>query len=88
MRKGGYKIIDLHDTNFTEGTAATVDGIYDSIEGSYRKPILLSGLKVGGVEYPDTFGEMSVDSGAYNSEAYSFTIKIESNDAVTVSKKN
>lgn len=85
MRKGGYQIIDLHDTNFTPGTAMMIDGIHDKIEASYRKPILLSGLTVSGVEKPDTFVEMSVNESAYETTAFGYKIKIENTDAVTVS---
>lgn len=84
MRKGGYKIIDLHDTNFTSGVAMMLDGIHDKIEGSYRKPLLLSGLTVAGTEYPDTYVEAVVSESAYEITAYGMTIKIESTDAVTV----
>ena len=84
MRKGGYQIIDLHDTNFTVGTAMMIDGIHDKIEGGYRKPILLSGLTVAGVEYPDTYVEMKVSESAYQTTAFGYGIKIENTDAVTV----
>lgn len=84
MRKGGYQIIDLHDVSFTSGVPMMVPGIHDRIEGSYRKPILLSGLTIGGVEYPDTYVEMNVNESAYMSSAFGATIKIENTDAVTV----
>lgn len=84
MRKGGYQIIDLHDTNFTAGEAQTVADIYDKIEGSYRKPLLLSGLTVEDVEYPDTYVEVTVNESAYEITAYGKQIKIDSTDEVTV----
>lgn len=85
MRKGGYQIIDLHDTNFTAGGAAMmIDGIHEKIEGSYRKPILMSGLTIGGVEYPDAYVEMKVNESAYTTTAYGYDIKIENTDAVTI----
>lgn len=84
MRKGGYKIIDLHDTQFTVDTAMMIDGIHDAIEGSYRKPLLISGLTVAGVEYADAFVEAMVNESAYDIDVYGFTITIENTDAVTV----
>lgn len=85
MRKGGYQIIDLHDTNFKVGVAVMKSGIHDKIEGSYRKPILLSGLMVANVEYPDTFVEVKVNASAFEISAYGMKIKIENTDTVTVS---
>lgn len=32
MRKGGYKIIDLHDTQFTSGVPMMLEGIHDAIK--------------------------------------------------------
>lgn len=87
MRKGGYQIIDLHDTNFTDGGAAIMlDGIHDKIEGSYRKPILLSGLTVGDVEYPDAYVQVATNESAYNIDVHGYTIIVESTDAVSVKK--
>lgn len=31
MRKGGYRIIDLNDTNFTLDVAMMISGIHDEI---------------------------------------------------------
>lgn len=65
MRKGGYKIIDLKDNNFTVGgSSITIPGIYEAIENSHRKAILLSGIVIGGIERNDrfvTFGIVSTD---------------------------
>lgn len=87
MRKGGYKIIDLHDTQFTVGTAMMIAGIHDAIEGSYRKPLLISGLTVAGVEYADAYVTATTNESAFMIDVYGFTIKIESTNAVTVTTK-
>lgn len=86
MRKGGYKIIDLHDTQFTSGVPMMLEGIHDAIEGCYRKPLLLSGLTVAGVEYADAYVTSTTNESAFMIDIYGFTIKIESTDAVTVTK--
>lgn len=88
MIKSGYKIIDLHDTQFTSGVTMMLEGIHDAIEGSYRKPILLSGLTVAGVEYADAYVAVTTNESAFMIDIYGFTIKIESTDAVTVTKKS
>lgn len=86
MRKGGYRIIDLDDINFTLDVAMMIPAIHEEIEGSYRKPLLLSGLTVAGVEYADVYVTPVVNESAYMISAYDFTIKVESTDAVTISK--
>ena len=64
--KGGYKLIDLKDNKFTIGSdGITVKGIYNSIENSYNKPLILTGINVGGVEKNDVFVDFADDSGSY-----------------------
>lgn len=64
--KGGYKLIDLKDNKFTVGgNGITVKGIYNSIENSYNKPLILTGINIGGVEKNDVFVDFAVDSGNY-----------------------
>lgn len=86
MRKGGYRIIDLDDINFTLDVGMMISGIHDEIEGRYRKPLLLSGLTVAGVEYADVYVTPVVNESAYMISVYDFTIKVESTDVVTISK--
>lgn len=66
--KGGYKIIDLKNTNFTVDEASTVKGVYEALESSYRKPILLSNIVIGGVERSDRFIIFSTSEGNFVSE--------------------
>lgn len=64
--KGGYKLIDLKGSKITVGSeGATVKGIYNSIENSYNKPLILTGINIGGVERNDVFIDFSDDSGSY-----------------------
>lgn len=64
--KGGYKLIDLKESKLTVGGGGvTVKGIYNSIENSYNKPLILTGINIGGVERNDVFVVFSVDSGNY-----------------------
>ncbi len=64
--KGGYKLIDLKDSKLTVGgNGVTVKGIYNSIENSYNKPLILTGINIGGVEKNDVFVDFSDDSGNY-----------------------
>ena len=64
--KGGYKLIDLKDNKLTVGgNGVTVKGIYNSIESSYNKPLILTGINIGGIERNDVFINFAVNSGNY-----------------------
>lgn len=65
MIKGGYKIVDLKDTDFTVGTEAAIVGIHDAIESNYRKPILLSGITIASAKYNDTFVNFVLSGTSY-----------------------
>lgn len=84
--KGGYKLIDLKDNKFTVGgSGITVKGIYNSIENSYNKPLILTGINIGGVEKNDVFVDFSDDSGSYVANISSTEkITITNVDLVTI----
>ena len=64
--KGGYKLIDLKDNKLTiGGDGVTVKGIYNSIKNSYNKPLILTGINIGGVERNDIFIDFAFNSGNY-----------------------
>lgn len=84
MRKGGYHIVDMKDANFTVDTATTISGIYESIEGSYRKANLLSGVTIADVEYADTFITPHLSGSTYEFTAYNHKFTITDDDSVTV----
>lgn len=85
MIKGGYKIIDFRDTEFeTGGATMMLNGIYDSIEGNYRKPLLLAGLNIDGKEYNDTFAEVAVNESQFIFKVYGKVITITDTDAVSI----
>lgn len=85
MIKGGYKIIDFKDVPFeTGGSTMTIEGIYDTVEGSYRKPLLLSGLNIDGTEHNDIYAMPTLSGSNYVFTAYGKTITITDTDAVSV----
>lgn len=89
MFKGGYKIIDLKDTPLiVDGDAMMIEGIYDSIEASYRKPIMLAGLNINGSEQPAIVVPYYVLESAFVFTSkigdVEFLITVQSTDAVTV----
>ena len=88
--KGGYKIIPLDkDLEDLEGTLK-INGIYEKIESSYRKPLLLSGISIGGVEKNDVFiNKLEVIDGDFViSDIYGYKITIDDEDNVTTELQN
>lgn len=84
--KGGYKLIDLKDNKLTVGgDGVTVKGIYNSIENSYNKPLILTGINIGGVERNDVFIVFSYNSGSYVANiSVTEKITITNADLVTI----
>lgn len=91
-RNGGYKIVSLEGVNFTPSTSGKtqkVAGIYERIEGNHRKPIMLSGIVIDGVERTDRFCEFGMSGTSYLgymviSDAGNLTITITDEDMVTI----
>lgn len=80
---GGYQIINLHNIPLSN-TVVNIQGIYDLIE-STRKVILLSNINIDGIEYHDTFINITVDNSNYIATVYEKTLTITSNDNITLS---
>ena len=87
MKNGGYKIIDLKDVNLST-TPVVIAGIYNRVKDNYRKPILLSGIVIGGVEMADCFVDLNVSSTSYVGAVHNHTITITSDDKVSVAKNS
>lgn len=89
MIKGGYKIIDFKDTPFeTDGAAQMIEGIYDTVEASYRKPLLLTGLNVDGKEYNDAYAIPTVSGTDYVFTAYGKVFTIQDTNVIAVTNDN
>lgn len=88
---GGYKIIDLHDVNLVTGEdAVTIAGVHEAIESNYRKPTLLTGLVIDGVEKVGQYVTFVNTSGTYaaklfdNADGKLLTITVTAADGVQV----
>lgn len=85
MLKGGYKIIDLKDVNLiTDEAAVKIDGIYEAIEGNYRKPLLVSGLTIDGVEKADFFAIATISDSSFEIKYDTKKITISDADEVII----
>lgn len=94
MTKGGYQIIDLENRDLRNNVGMQYEGIYEKIEGT-RKPLLISGLHLQGVEYHDMFVFPVVVGSAFvmhillDASNNSFIeIKVEDTDVVTANITN
>lgn len=84
MIKGGYHVLDFQDKNITT-TGVVIPGIYEGIEGSYRKAILASGITLNGVEQRDTFVDPVHSDNGYTFAAYGKTFTVKKDGTVSVS---
>lgn len=80
--KGGYKIINLKNIPLNNESKTTIKGIYESIENSYRKPLLFSGVNIGGIIYPDMFIQAIITSARYEVVMNNVKLYITSDDGV------
>lgn len=84
MKRGGYHVVDFGDVNILTDGGATIAGIYESIEGSYRKAILVSGVVIDGVEQRDTFVDPVPAENNFSFTAYGKTFTITNEEKVTI----
>ena len=84
MIRGGYHVLDFKDKNITT-KGVFIPGIYEGIEGSYRKAILASGITLNGVKQRDTFVDPAYSDNSYTFVAYGKTFTVQKNETVSVS---
>lgn len=83
--KGGYKIISLLGASLIVGATIVIPGIHKAIESSYRKPLLIEGIVVDGVEKDATWvKELKVVEGSFVIEIYGLKLTITDEDEVSV----
>lgn len=80
--KGGYKIINFKNIPLNNESKTVIKGIYESIENSYRKPLLFSGVNIGGIIYPDMFIQAIITSARYEVVMNNVKLYITSDDGV------
>ena len=78
---GGYVMIDFKDIDITT-VPKKIDGVYNKIENSYRKAIMLNNLIINGVEKNDAFAEPILESSKYQFKVYKGTIEVTSENQV------
>lgn len=86
MIKGGYHIVDFKGINLstTNTDGVTINGIYDSIENSYNKPLLFTGLTIENVEKNDVYESVTIGENTYTVTLYTHTVTITNDDIVKI----
>ena len=79
---GGYKMIDLRNQSLST-TKVTINGIYESIKNSYKKPLMLININIGGVEKNNTFVTLKLSGTTFSCDVYGYTIQITNKNEVT-----
>lgn len=86
---GGYKIIDLKDTNLiTNGESIIIKGIYENIKTSYRKALLIENIVIDGVEKQDCFIDLIKDGTNFKFDLGNETLTITQDDMVRLTNFN
>lgn len=94
-KDGGYKIIDLNNINITSAPVE-IRGIFIEMEKNYRKVFLISGLKINGNEFSDTFANVKKIGGQYIIHAFNtiydntldeYDLIIQDDDTISLSVK-
>lgn len=55
MARGGYQILDMKNIPLRIGQTVKVPGVYETLEGAYRKAVLLANVIIDGTECFDRF---------------------------------
>lgn len=62
--KGGYQLVDFGGVSLTADPVA-VPGVYETIEGNYKKPLVFTGLVLDGSEKGDMWANIATSGGNY-----------------------
>lgn len=81
---GGYQTISFHNVNITTGEATTIAGIYESIEGSHRKALMIGDVIIDNVEKRSCYVDCTAGDNSFTFSAYGKNFTITNEDSVTV----
>ena len=98
-KKGGYLIIDLKniDLNSKGDNGSVYDwsnesgllpDLYNLLEQNYFKQVLVTGIKINGIERNDLIATVYLNGSEYSFNVYGFTINIIDKERMGVSPSN
>lgn len=81
---GGYKLVNFNNVDLVTSNAdgVTIPGLYSAIENNHRKPLLLHGLVIDGIEKADVYSPATTGDNEFTFTAYGTTITVSSLDVV------
>lgn len=82
--KGGYKIVSLNGNDLASGDSFVVNGLYENLVNSYKKPILVTEIVIDGEKQQDSFAVVKQSDGGYTIDVYGYALTVTSEDAVTI----
>lgn len=81
--KGGYQILNLQNKDLQY--SPTIPGAYEVVEGNYLKPIMISGIVIGGVEKPAVYRQPVVSGSSYVFEnVYGYDVTLSDGDQLSL----
>ena len=78
---GGYQVIDLEHRDNRDDIGMVYNGVYNEIDKT-RKAIVLSNILLDGVEYGNTYVELTKEGSAYTGKLYDYDITIDELDVI------
>lgn len=84
--KGGYKIVSLNGNDLASGDSFVVNGLYENLVNSYKKPILVTEIVIDGEKQQDSFAVVKQSDGGYKIDVYDYALTVTSEDAVTIAE--
>lgn len=82
--KGGYKIVSLNGNDLASGDSFVVNGLYENLVNSYKKPILVTEIVIDGEKQQDSFAVVKQSDGGYTIDVYGYALTVTSEDAVSI----
>lgn len=95
-KKGGYLIIDLKNIDLNSkgddggvydwsNNSGLLPDLYSLLEQNYFKQVLVTGIKINGIEKNDLIATVHLNGSTYSFNVYGFTIIIENKETMDVS---
>lgn len=88
-KKGGYLIIDLKNIDLNSpynwsNKSGLLPDLYNVLEQNYFKQVLVTGIKINGIERNDFITTIYLNGTSYSFNVYGFTVNIEDKETMFV----
>lgn len=94
-KKGGYLVIDLKNIDLNSldadgngydwsNDSGLLPDLYNLLEQNYFKQVLVTGIKINGIERNDVITTIYLNGTSYSFNVYGFTVNIENKERMNV----